>query len=263
MEITFKDYEVSDKNISMTIKHNEFNGIYTDDYTKVIDILKLKNNSIGKILINEKEINKQDINKYKKKINVVEDTLDRNYFQTKVYELIYYEIRRKGLKLNNPQKKITDSLRIVGLNIEVLLRNINTLSSSEKKLFQLALCLLSNPEVIIIEDPFKEFDKKETKRIFMLLQKIKDRYNKTIVFISNDTNMLYKYTNNLIILKNNKVVIEGDTYTIINRVDFLKRHSIEVPDIVKLTYLAKKKKKVKIDYHKDIRDIIKDIYKHV
>jgi hypothetical protein len=75
--------------------------------------------------------------------------------------------------------------------------------------------------------------------------------------------MLYKYTNNLIILKNNKVVIEGDTYTIINRVDFLKRHSIEVPDIVKLTYLAKKKKKVKIDYHKDIRDIIKDIYKHV
>ena len=68
MEITFKDYEVSDKTISMTIKNNEFNGIYTDDYNKVLDILKLKNNSIGKILINEKEINKQDINKYKKKI---------------------------------------------------------------------------------------------------------------------------------------------------------------------------------------------------
>ena len=129
MEITFKDYEVSDKTISMTIKNNEFNGIYTDDYNKVLDILKLKNNSIGKILINEKEINKQDINKYKKKINVVEDTLDRNYFQTKVYELIYYEIRRKGLKLSNPRKKIIDSLRIVVLDVEVLLRNINTLST--------------------------------------------------------------------------------------------------------------------------------------
>ena len=35
MEITFKDYEVSDKTISMTIKNNEFNGIYTDDYNKI------------------------------------------------------------------------------------------------------------------------------------------------------------------------------------------------------------------------------------
>ena len=30
-----------------------------------------------------------------------------------------------------------------------------------------------------------------------------------------------------------------------------------------ITYLARKDKEVKIDYHKDIRDIIKDIYKHV
>ena len=42
----------------------------------------------------------------------------------------------------------------------------------------------------------------------------------------------------------------------------LEKNNIEVPEIVQITYLAKKKD-VRIDYHKDIRDIIKDIYKHV
>ena len=50
---------------------------------------------------------------------------------------------------------------------------------------------------------------------------------------------------------------------IYQRVDFLKRNKFDVPEIIEFTYLAKKKKAVKIDYHKDIRDIIKDIYKHV
>ena len=50
---------------------------------------------------------------------------------------------------------------------------------------------------------------------------------------------------------------------ILTNIDFLNKNKIDIPDIVEITYLAYKKKKIKIDYHKDIRDIIKDIYKHV
>ena len=263
MEIIFSNYDLKQEKLDFTIKDNVFNGIYTDNNDEVIEILNLKNNYQGKIFINGKEILKEDINTYKRKIGIVKERIDRNYYQNKVYELMYYEIRRKGLKINNPKKKIIDALRIVGLTEEYLNRYINTLSTSERKLFQIALCLIKNPEVIIIEEPFKEFDKKETKRIYMFLQKIKERYNKTIIIISNDTNTLYKYTNHLVIIKNNKLLIEGDTYSIINRVDFLNKNNIESPEIVYFTYIAKKQKNVKIDYHKDIRDIIKDIYKHV
>ena len=121
---------------------------------------------------------------------------------------------------------------------------------------------MTNPEVIIMIEPFKDFDIKTERRITSLLQIIKEQYDKTIVVISNDTNMLYKYADFLIIEKNHKVIAEGNSKEMLERVDFLKRHGIQVPDIVEFTYLAKKKK-VKIDYHKDIRDLIKDIYKHV
>ena len=67
----------------------------------------------------------------------------------------------------------------------------------------------------------------------------------------------------MIFVKNNEILLQGATNDVYQRVDYLKRNKFDIPNIVEFTYIAKKKKKVKIDYHKDIRDIIKDIYKHV
>ena len=97
----------------------------------------------------------------------------------------------------------------------------------------------------------------------MLLQRLKEQFNINIVLLSTDQNTLHKYTDNMIFIKNNQVILEGPTTEVYQRVDFLKKNKFLIPEIIEFTYLAKKKKAAKIDYHKDIRDIIKDIYKHV
>lgn len=228
--------------IDFTIQNNDFNGIITDNKDNIIDIIK--NNNIVKTA-------------------VIKEDYFNNLFLNKVYEWMYYEIRRKRLVLKNPKKKINDSLKIVGLNQTYLNKNINKLSSSEKIWITIAISLLSNPDIIIFEDIFKYFDKENEKKLILLLRKIKDNYNKTIVFITNDSELLYKYTNHLIIVKNNKLIEEGNTDKVFKRVDFLNKNNISIPEIVELTYMIKKKKKIKLEYHKDVRDILKDIYKHI
>ena len=227
--------------IDINIKEKTITGVITDTKEEIIE--NIKNKSIQKIGIEK------------------EDYLSSN-FLIKVYEWMYYEIRRKRLILKNPKKKIDDSLRIVGLDDTYLNRNTNSLSSSEKILVILAISLLSNPEVIILDDLFKYLDKVNERRLVILLEKIRDNYNKTIILINDDNEVLYKYTNKLIIKKNN-LFIEGDTNKLFQRVDFLHKNNIKVPEIIELTHLIKKKKKVKLEYHKDVRDILKDIYKHV
>ena len=227
--------------IDINIRENIITGIITDTKEEVIE--SIKNKSIQKIGI------------------IKEDYLNTN-FLIKVYEWMYYEIRRKRLILKNPKKKIDDSLRIVGLDNTYLNRNINSLSSSEKILVILAISLLSNPDIIILDDLFKYLDKVKEKSLIMLLEKIRDNYNKTIILINDDSEILYKYTKRLIIKKNN-LFIEDDTNKLFQRVDFLHKNNIKVPEIIELTHLIKKKKKVKLEYHKDVRDILKDIYKHV
>lgn len=227
--------------IDINIKEKTINGIITDTEEEIIN--NIKKNNILKIGI------------------VREDYLSSN-FLIKVYEWMYYEIRRKKLILKNPKKKINDSLRIVGLDTTYLNRNINSLSSSERILIILAISLLSNPDIIILLNLFKYLDKTNEKDLIRLLEKIKDQYNKTIILINDDNEIMYKYTKYLFIKKNN-LFIEDETDKLLQRVDFLHKNNIKVPEIVELTHLIKKKKKIKLEYHKDVRDILKDIYKHV
>ena len=216
-------------------------------------VRNLYNNKLIKLLVDNLE---------NKRISIIREDFESISFKSTIYEYMNYEIENKSIVLKNDLKKINDSLKIVGLNKLSLDRNINTLSESEKKLLQLAIALLSNPEVLIFEEPFNKLDLKNEKKLVLLLRKIKEKYDKTIIFISPNSNLLYKYTDYLIVY-DDKLLREGKTSTILEDVEFLKRNSLSVPEIVEFTYLAKKKYNVKIDYHSDIRDIIKDIYKHV
>ena len=213
-------------------------------------------------LYNDKLIKLLVDNLENKRISIIREDFESISFKSTIYEYMNYEIENKNIVLKNDLKKINDSLKIVGLNKLSLDRNINTLSESEKKLLQLAIALLSNPEILIFEEPFNKLDLKNEKKLVLLLRKIKEKYDKTIIFISSNSNLLYKYTDYLIVY-DDKLLREGKTSTILEDVEFLKRNSLSVPEIVEFTYLAKKKYNVKIDYHSDIRDIIKDIYKHV
>ena len=154
MEMTFKNYKYKDNLLNFTIETAKINGITGKDTEELVRIINLKNTYRGKIIIDQEELTKDNINKYKNKISIINEEIDENIKLQTVYDLLYYEIIRRKLKLKNPDKKIKDSIKIVELNQDILKRNIYTLSSSEKKLIQIAMGLLSNPSLIIITSIF-------------------------------------------------------------------------------------------------------------
>lgn len=261
MELRFINYEYKEKNISFEIEPGKIIGITGQNSSELLEVIALKTLHKGQLTINNTKVNKENIRGFRKKIVLINDSI--NSSQHNILNIMTDYIKRHNLIMKDPIKKITDSLRIVELEEKMLTRNIETLSSSEKKLFQIALCLLSNPEIIILDEPFKCLDKANEKKVIMLLQRLKDQFKKTIIIHSEDSNILYKYTNNMLFIKNDDIFLSGKTDELYLRVDYLKKNKFEIPDIVQFTYIAKKKYQVKIDYHKDVRDIIKDIYKHI
>ena len=137
MEIEFVDYEYNGNKLSFTIKDSEINGILSKNYHEMINILKLRKDYQGTLMVNKEKISKEEINLYRKRISVVPYEFKYNYFCETVYDLMIYEIKRKNIKLKNSEKKIKDSLVIVGLEENYLERKITTLSSSEKKLVRM------------------------------------------------------------------------------------------------------------------------------
>ena len=261
MEIKFVNYQYKTKNISFEIPKSSIIGVTGSQIDEFIPILCLKSLNKGQITVNNEKVNKDNIYEYKRRISYVDR--DLNTHKNIIIDLFNEHIKRNNLTIKDPTKKIKDSLRIVELSEDILTKDIYKLSSSEKKIIQFAIALLSNPNIIVLYEPFKCLDKHNEKKLIMLIQRLKEQFKKTIIIISDNSNILYKYTNEMIFIKNDDIFLTGPTNEVYLRVEYLKKNKFEIPDIIEFTHLAKKKKEVKIDYHKDVRDIIKDIYKHI
>ena len=159
-------------------------------------------------------------------------------------------------------KAITKGLRMVELDREIINRKINTLSRSEKYMINIAIGMAFNPEVIMFEDAYLGIDHNNKKILTTLVNNLKED-KRIVILASNDTNLLYQYTDEVILLNGNNVYKVGQTDKIFTSAELMKGDIVPMPSLTKVTYLAKSKKNVKISYHKDVRDIIKDIYKHV
>lgn len=263
MEIKLENLKLNDWELNTTLSSEDIIGITGPEYEEVLEILSLKEIAEGQIIINKETITKENQYDYYKKISLVQKDFKKiNYLNT-IKEHMDFIINYYHLQIKNIEKKEKDSLKIVGLDSSLLDRNITSLSKSEQKKVQIAISLLSNPEIIILDEPFKSLDNKSRKKIMMILTKLKEQYHKIIIIGSNNADILYQYTTKMLFVKNKRIFLEGSTQELYERVDYLKRNGYKIPEIVLFTYKAIKKKKVKLEYHKDIRDIIKDIYKHV
>lgn len=262
MEIIFNKFIVDGKEINLTINDNDIMGVATNNKMTFLNLISLNLPLKGEVIINGIKINEDNINSYQRKLSIVNTYIQLPFIKT-VLEYMNYVITSKNLKINKPNKKISDSLRIVGLNDKYLLREISTLSSSEKELIQLATSLLSNPEIIILTDQLLKLDLKNQKKIYMLLLRLKEQYHKTIIILNDNADILYKYCTRGIIIKNGRILLDGDIKDVYSRVEMLKKNKFSIPLFAEFTHQVRKNKKVKIDFHKDIRDIIKDIYKHI
>lgn len=260
MEIKLVNY--SNKKHNILIEENKITGINGKDKNNFVKLLNLNILEEGDIYINNIKVTKSNIKTLKKRIGLVSIKQAPNFINT-VYDYILEAIKRDNITLRESNKRIKDAFKIVGIPIYYLERSYLSLSTSEKRLIELLITLIPNPTIIILEDFFNGLDLKTEKKITLLLRKIRDNYKKTIIIADDNSDILYKYTDNMIFIKNNKIFFEGNTKEVYTHVDYLKRNKFIIPDIVLFTSIAKKKKDVKIDYHDDIRDIIKDIYKHV
>ena len=258
MEIRFSNYKYNKHSINLTIDSNTIIGVTGDNYEDFLNIFNFIN-KFTNISVDKVKLNSKNVLYYNNKIVYIKNI---DYNMT-IKEYMLYLIDNYKLEVKDINKKIIDSLKIVGLkNIDINM-GINDLSTSEKTLLLMACSLVFNPEVIVLNNPYFGLDNKMIKRTNILFNKLIDQYNKTIIIGSNNSNELYKYTKEMIFIRDDNIIRYDKTINVYKDIEFLKDNNFDIPLSVLFTSKVNDKKKVNLNYLQDIRDIIKDIYKHV
>lgn len=155
------------------------------------------------------------------------------------------------LKLNN---RIESFFLMLELDKKLLNKKINTISKTDLKFVLLIYAMLKNYKTIIFDHMDANMSYKDKKRLLNFIRKIKND-DLNFIFLSKDLEFLYRITNHLIIINDNKIIYDDlidDAYTL-EGLDF------KIINFIKLA----NKKGANLMYTFDRKELLKDIYRSV
>lgn len=212
--------------------------------------------SVGNYDLYKKGFN---FNKFRYDVGLVYQFPEKQFFCPTVGEEIAFSEKIFKTKKSNIKNKVIKALKMVGLDETYIKRSPFSLNGGEKRLVAIASVLISNPKLLIMDEPTIGLDNKCKKRLIKIIKKLKTRYFKTIIIVTHDVDMLYEMVDNVVVLNNGKVVKEGNKLEVFADTDFLNYNNTPIPSIIKFERLFFDKTGIDLGYRKDVNDLIRGI----
>jgi len=215
--------------------------------------------TVGKFEIAfDKKIEK--VNDLRKNIGFVFQFPEDQIFEKTVLKEIKFGL--KYLKIKKTKEEVIKILEKVGLNESYLKRNPLLLSNGEKRRVAIASILITDPEILIFDEPSVGLDNEGIKALTKIIREFK-RENKKIIIISHDVDLWYEYADNIIGVSNGKVIINSSKKETYNNIDIMKEHDIFIPKVVEFLDVLKEEHNIDLGFHDNIHDLMKAVYRHV
>jgi len=255
------------ENVSFTIEKNKVTTFIGDSESGKTKIGELINATItptyGKVKIFEfindgKRIRK--INKLRMNVGFVTRDPSEMLFNKTVKNELQFGMRYFKYKLNKKEIRVIDALKLVGLPEDYLNKKISDLNLTEQKKIALASVLIFNPNVIILDEPTIGLGTKEKENLKKLIQILKEKYNKTIILLTKDTDFAYQITDKAYLLYRGSIMTTGDKDIMTNE-QLMDGYGLKLPEIVKFIKAANEKG-IKLTLTDNILDLIKEVYRN-
>ncbi|MBE6144548.1 MAG: ATP-binding cassette domain-containing protein [Firmicutes bacterium] len=256
-------------NIDLAIKEKQINGIIGRSGSGKTTLVELLNALLiptsGNIKVDEFIIQKDkkivNVNNLRVNIGLVFQFPEEQFFNLKVKDEIKFGMKYFDIKADEIDNRCIEALNMVGLDDSYLNRDTFKLSSGEMRKVAIASVLAFNPKVVILDEPTIGLDSSSKKNLINLIRLLKVKYDKTIIVITHDVDLLHQISDYIFVLDNGKLVLEGDKYQVFTSEELLN-YGLIPPKIIEFEKLVLENKNIKIGYRDDINDLIKDIYRY-
>ena len=206
------------KNINFTISKGSIVGLLGPNgcgkTTTIGMMLGLIKPTSGTVFINGLNIeNENNRTKILEKVNFISPyvelpkklTVEENL---KVYGKLY--------GVNNLQDKISDLMKQLNL-FELKKRKTGELSSGQKNRVSLAKALINEPEILFLDEPTASLDPDVGDYIRTYLENFASKKDTTILLASHNMNEVERLCNEIMMMKNGKIIDKGTCSSLINK----------------------------------------------
>lgn len=187
----------------------------------------------GEITIDSKNINLINRKDLSKKVSVMMQNFNVEFPYT-VYETVSLGRypHMKGL-FSKPSKEdkniINENLVKLGL-FDIKDKSIKELSGGQLQRVFLARAFVQNPDIIILDEPTNHLDLKYQIDILDYLKLWAKNNNKIVIAVLHDLNLVYRFSDKIILLKDGKILKYGDTKTILKSKEINNLYKLNIKE---------------------------------
>ena len=262
--------KVALKNINLVIQDSKVNALIGTSGSGKTTLIELLNSLLvpteGKVTVDEDIIaNKgyiKNINSLRRKVGIIFQFPEEQFFNLTVKKEVEFGLLSFNYRTNEKDKRVSDALKMVGLDDSYLERDPFKLSNGEQRKVAIASILVFNPKIIVFDEPTIGLDYDSKKNLIKLIRMLKTRYSKTIIIISHDIDFIHSISDYVILLDKGNLILTGNKYDILANPSALEYYNLPMPKVVEFSYKVLKNKGIKMGYRDDINDLLKDIYRY-
>jgi len=224
------------KGVSLTIKCGEFVAIMGQNGAGKTTLVKHFNGllkpSEGAVRVDGVETTKTSVAALSRNAGFVFQNPDHQLFSETVEDEISFALKNFGFDEETIEKRITWALNLLSLT-QYRKTSPFLLSGGERKRVALASVLAWNPETLILDEPTigQDHQQKEKLRQFILQMQTQ---GKTVVIVTHDVEFVAECNPRVLLMKDAKVVADGEGREILTAPEVLAQSSIVLPQIAQV-----------------------------
>lgn len=134
------------------------------------------------------------------------------------------EIIEEGLKIHEPKlsaddrdQRVVDALNEVGLDPSTRFRYPHEFSGGQRQRVAIARAMVLKPRFVMLDEPTSALDMSVQAQVVDLLRDLQTKHNLAYLFISHDLKVIRALANDVIVMRNGKVVEAGPAEQIFER----------------------------------------------
>ncbi len=184
-------------------------------------ILRLIEPTAGRIFYRSVDITSKrggELREFRKKVQVIfQDPFASLNPRMKVFSTLSEPLKiHKTVSGSEMKGYVVSLLRSVGLSEDALHRYPHEFSGGQRQRISIARALALKPELIIADEPLSSLDVSIQAQILNLLNKLREEYNLSFLFISHDLNVVRYFSDYVYVMYLGEVVEAADADELFN-----------------------------------------------
>lgn len=169
----------------------------------------------------------------RKKVGFVFQFPEYQLFEETVLKDIMFAGKNFGLKEEEAKEKALETAKLLKIDENLLKKSPFNLSGGQMRKVAIAGILAYNPDVLLLDEPTRGLDPKTAEEIMELFYEIHKTTHKTIILISHDMDLVYKYATRVVVLNKSKIVYDGDKVNLFSSPIYEENH-LSKPEVLKM-----------------------------